>query len=116
MNAGGGSVRLELLFAAPVPAGNEILWYRIHQPEAQRGGEILLDRTASTLYCDENVAFLLQDRDAVFDPLKRATQFGWKVMKEIRGRVTSAVIVTASEPAMRTALWIETVPAAAPYR
>ena len=67
MNAGGGSVRLELLFAAPVPAGNEILWYRIHQPEAQRGGEILLDRTASTLYCDENVAFLVQDRDAVFD-------------------------------------------------
>lgn len=102
--------QLELAFAAPVARGHDVAWARLAHPEQARG-EILIDSTSGVLYCEDAIRGLFLFPNAWAEPMRRASELGWRVEEHLTGRVEGATvssIVTgvARSVAIRTALFV----------
>jgi hypothetical protein len=110
----------QFLFLAPVPKGHGVLVAQLRQ----HGGDeawVVLDRTASTLYCDETLwRSLLRCDDvlhAVQDPLAVFAGHNWVPMTEVSGICGGAIMATTSggdSNFAKTYLLVE--PGPAPFR
>lgn len=108
----------ELAFLAPIPRGHEVLLVTFTLEG--KSPKLVLDRTASSLYCPEELwGPLHQDPvNAVTDPVAVITRWAWTVQSATEGVCAGALLSTKHRGGdrhdVRTMLLIE--PAGAPYR
>lgn len=107
----------ELPFLAPIPRGHEVLIVKFSL--AGKSPSLVLDRTASSLYCPEALwAPLHQDPAlAVTDPVALVTRFAWVVKSAVEGLCAGALVATTAghdRYDVKTILLLE--PPALPYR
>jgi hypothetical protein len=89
---------LDLPFVAAVPRGHEVLvaWLK-SAPEATRESALVLDRTASIVYCDPSLRGPLgRDARVLVDPVGELTRWSWGVTRALTGTAVGAVVFTTS--------------------
>lgn len=87
---------LELPFLAPIPRGHEVLVVTFALDD--KAPTVVLDRTASTLYCPGDLwGPLHQDPAlAVTDPVAVVTRWAWTVQSTLGGTCAGALISSKS--------------------
>lgn len=110
---------LELPFVACVPRGHEVFvaWLK-RSPDATHESALVLDRTASILYCDPSLwGPLGRDPRALLDPVAVLTRWTWVVTRSIAGISVGAMVLTTSSGDAndaQTRLFVQS--SATPYR
>jgi hypothetical protein len=110
----------ELPFLAPVPHGHEVVLVALlRSAESTKKTFLALDRTASILYCDDELWGIFRHEHEVADPVAALTRWSWVVAKSTTGRVVGAMVSTADtgdSNHAKTRLFIEPIVPGAPYR
>lgn len=102
VTAGETTTVVALAFAAPVPAGNEVVLLTIERKEAgffdTSEVEVVVDVTARVVYADYSYWSVLQTRgwpaSPVTDDPVGALGAGWSPKRAFRGRVAGALLST----------------------
>jgi hypothetical protein len=110
----------ELLFLAPIPRGHDLVVLTFGRVPASDGAStVVLDRTASTLYCSEDLYGPLHQDPvlALTDPVAVVTRWAWTLKSTAAGICGGAMIATTGRGgglSAKTLLLMD--PPGTPYR